>query len=275
MTTRSLRYYLPSYMTLIREFRNGLSLARAHHRYGSLAPAVFWNGQSLHNVGDRGGFVDTVVEIFGLCEYTTGGFYTPRDGDVVLDIGANIGLFSIWIARRAPRASVLAFEPFVENCEAMRRNLAGWQHQVKVWNVAIGAKHGRGSIIDGGARSLDHRLAARSDDSLNGPSVEIITLDEAIRLSGAERADFVKIDIEGGELDVFEASDASVLSKITRLAIEYHDNIRPGTLQRVQEILAPTHEVISISGGSYGILQAVLKSGVQGAARQRPEKAVQ
>ena len=160
----------------------------------------------------------------------TGGFYMPRDGDVILDIGANIGLFSIWIARRAPGASVLAFEPFVENCEAMRRNLAGWQHQVQVRNVAIGATHGRGAIIDGGARSLDHRLAASPDESLSGPSVDIITLDEAIRLSGAERADFVKIDIEGGELDVFEASDPSVLSKVKRLAIEYHDNIRPGTL---------------------------------------------
>ena len=270
MTTRSFRYYLPCCVNLIREFRNGLPLAWAHHRYGTLAPAVFWNGQSIHNAGGRGGFVDTVVEIFGLCEYTTGGFYTPRDGDVILDIGANIGLFSIWVARQAPRASVLAFEPFVENCDAMRRNLAGWPHHITLWNAAIGATAGHGAIIDGGARSLDHHLAATGGESPTGPSVEIITLDQAIRLSGAPRADFVKIDIEGGELDVFEASDVSVLSKIIRLAIEYHDNIRPGTLQRLRQILSATHDVVRISGGEYGILQAMLRPELEAASRAQP-----
>ena len=112
MATRSLRYYLPSYASLMREFRNGPSLAWAHYHHGAAEHAVFWDGQDIHNAGTRGGFVDTLVEIFGLCEYTTNGFYTPRDGDVILDIGANIGLFSIWLARQAPRATVLAFEPF-------------------------------------------------------------------------------------------------------------------------------------------------------------------
>ena len=63
MTTRSLPHYLPSCMSLTGEFRHGLSLARAHHRHGLLAPAVFWNGQNIRNTGDRVGFVDTVVEI--------------------------------------------------------------------------------------------------------------------------------------------------------------------------------------------------------------------
>ena len=72
------------------------------------------------------------------------------------------------------------------------------------------------------------------------------------------------MDIEGGERDIFENIDVSTLVRVRRLALEYHDNIRPGTLRRIQDILAPTHRVCSVSEGSYGILQAELRQDVAG-----------
>jgi len=253
---RPWQFFLPSYAVLLRQFRNGWHLAWAHHNRRDADVAQFWDGQLIRNVGSREGFTDTLVEIWGLTEYTVGGFYTPTAADVILDIGANIGLFSIWIARHAPGARVAAFEPFPENYDALVKNLSGWTHQVTPLNMAVGRSAGRGQMLATGQRSLDHRLA--STESAGAQAVQVVSLEDAIRLTGSDSVDFLKLDVEGAELDVLEGADERTLRRIRQVAIEYHDNIRPGTLARVKQILDRTHRLVSVRGGDYGILQAEL-----------------
>jgi FkbM family methyltransferase len=249
-------FFLTSYAVLVREFRNGLQLAWAHHRRRQVDRAHFWDRQVVATANSREGFVDTLVEIWGLTEYTVGGFYVPADGDVVLDVGANVGLFSVWLARRAAGIRVWAFEPFRENYDALVNNLSGWDNRVTPLNVALGRAEGSGHMLATGNRSLDHRLAA---GQLAGvPEIRVISLADAVGLSGADVVDFLKLDVEGAELDIFEGADAATLRRIRKLAIEYHDNIRPGTLLRLQELLRQTHRVVSIRGHDYGTLQAEL-----------------
>jgi FkbM family methyltransferase len=249
-------FFLPSYAVLLREFRNGLKLAWAHHRRRQVDRARFWDGQVVSNVSGREGFVDTLVEIWGLNGYTVDGFYLPAGGDVVLDVGANVGLFSVWLARRAAGIRVWAFEPFRENYEALADNLSGWDHRVTPLNVALGRAEGSGHMLVTGNRSLDHRLAT---GQLAGvPVIRVISLADAVALTGADVVDFLKLDVEGAELDIFEGADAATLRRIRKMAIEYHDNIRPGTLAGLQELLRATHRVVSVRGNDYGTLQAEL-----------------
>jgi FkbM family methyltransferase len=238
----------------VREFRNGVAISWEHLHYQAIHRAVFWNGQEIRNVGLRGGFADTVVEIWGLQEYTAHGFYTPRNGDVIFDIGANIGLFSIWVARQAPQARVFAYEPVAENYATLQTNLAGCAHSVRAHQAAVGASDGVGMMLDGGARSLDHRLTMASTDA--GGGVRVVTLDQAVHETGGNPIDLLKVDIEGAELDMLAAASPSTLKRIRRVALEYHDNIRPGTKAEVSRILAQTHRIVSESGDSYGIIRA-------------------
>jgi len=254
VAARSLLYYLPSYGAVVREFRNGVAISWAHLHYQAIHRAVFWDGQEIRNVGHRGGFADTVVEIWGLQEYTAHRFYSPKNGDVILDIGANIGLFSIWVARQAPQARVFAYEPVAENYAALQTNLAGCAHSVRVHQAAVGATDGVGMMLDGGARSLDHRLTMASSDA--GGEVRVVTLDQAVKETGGSPIDLLKVDIEGAELDMLAAASPSTLKRIRRVALEYHDNIRPGTKAEVSRILAQTHRIVSESGDSYGIIRA-------------------
>lgn len=256
MESRPWQFFLPSYAVLLREFRNGWQLAWTHHQRRSADVAKFWDGQVIANVDSREGFVDTLVEIWGLTEYTVDGFYTPAPGHVVLDIGANVGLFSIWLARRAPGVRVAAFEPFPENYQALVGNLTGWDHRIKAFNLAVGRTSGHGQMLATGGRSLDHRLAF--SDSAGAPVVSVISLSDAIRLTGSDTIDLLKLDVEGAELDILEGADHETLRRIRRIAVEYHDNIRPGTLSGLRCILQATHHVLSVRGGEYGILQATL-----------------
>src|SRR5688572_277335 len=119
--SRPWTFFLSSYAVLLREFRNGGKLAWAHHQRRQIHRAEFWDGQVISNVDHREGFVDTLVEIWGLTEYTVDNFYVPSRGHVVLDVGANVGLFSVWASRSAPGIRVVAFEPFQENYDALVR----------------------------------------------------------------------------------------------------------------------------------------------------------
>jgi FkbM family methyltransferase len=247
------------YGRVLRAFRNGLHLVVEHHYRSECPRAVLWNGTELHGPAGRTGFVDTVVEIWGNRPYTER-FYAPRNGDVILDVGANIGLFSVWIAQRAPLARVLAFEPFPQNFAALQDNLGGCAHNVHPYRYAVGPAAGVGYMRDGGRRSLDHELIPAVNDASEN-TTRIVSLEEAMELAGGSQIDLLKMDIEGSEHDIFAAPLSSVLlRRFRRIAIEYHEHRRAGTLALIKERLSATHTICSQedSGQGYGVLRAVL-----------------
>ena len=255
MRRRSLTYYGPSYFRLARTFRNAWAISYAHYHRRDCDHATFWNGRRLCSPAGRGGLVDTVVEIWGLETYLGGSFYEPASTHVVLDVGANIGLFSIWLSLRAKGIRLLAFEPFPENVEALRANVQGFPN-VHIYDVAIGRERGTAQMIPVGARSLDHHL-----DSSTPGKTQVITLTDAVELAGPT-VDLLKMDIEGSEYDVFEIQpEAALMRRIRNIAIEWHEHVRPGVLSLLKSRLAPTHEIRFVNDDDprYGMIFASLR----------------
>ena len=62
--------------------------------------------------------------------------------------------------------------------------------------------------------------------------------------SKAERIALLKVDIEGSEADLFADADPSLLARIDRVAMEYHNNLRPGTLDLLKHRLGSTHDLV-------------------------------
>ena len=77
---------------------------------------------------------------------------------VVLDLGANIGLFSLWVARRWPGARVIAVEPLERNVAALRRNLALALAPDRVEIVAAAATTADGEVTFGGGAFTNGRV---------------------------------------------------------------------------------------------------------------------
>jgi methyltransferase FkbM-like protein len=71
----------------------------------------------------------------------------------------------------------------------------------------------------------------------------VMPLSGLFDLVHAEEIDFLKVDIEGSEHDVFAAANPDLLGRFKRLAMEYHDQIVPGTLDLLRRVLSPTHEI--------------------------------
>ena len=226
--------------SLMLHFRNGRTLVERMRAAQPCDEVVLWDGTRLSHPPGRGGLLEAVVELW-LEHVYTAGFYRPADGDVVVDAGANVGLFAIQIARQKRRCRVIALEPFRENFTYLEANVArACPETVTCCEVALGAGFSRGQMQAVGSRSLDHVLRV---DSAAADGMPVIPLSGLFDLAQAEEIDFLKVDIEGSEHDVFAPAPADVLGRFKRIAIEYHDQIVPGTLELLRRVLSPAHEI--------------------------------
>jgi len=136
-------------------------------------------------------------------------------GNVLYDVGANVGFFTVIGAKLVgPGGQVHAFEPVPENAAAVRHNceLNGLK-QVTVWETAVSDQSGTGQLqlaeYSGGA-SLS--VAAPPPDFAGTVDVPLVTLDEIVQTRQAPPPNFVKIDVEGAEIQVLRGM-AGVIEK--------------------------------------------------------------
>ena len=246
---------------LRRTFSNGEELVKSYIADAACDQAVCRDGLVIRHPPGRDALARMILEVW-FDEVYTRGFYSPQSDDTVIDAGANIGLFSLWIARRSSHCRVVAFEPFDENFRCLQENIsAAGIENVEAIRAGLAGESGRASMVDGGRRSQDHRLAPSGGEATDTAAVRTLSFADVLAIAGSERIAIFKCDIEGSERDLFERASADDLAKVVSFAIEYHDNIRPGTLSLLQQRLRLTHHLTTMPQGNsgYGMLYAHLK----------------
>jgi FkbM family methyltransferase len=243
---------------LRRTFENGEELVRSYVADAACDQAICRDGLVIRHPPGRVALARMILEVW-FDEVYTRGFYSPQADDTVIDAGANIGLFSLWIARRSSQCRVMAFEPFDENFSYLQENIrAAGLKNVEAIRAGLSGESGLASMVDGGRRSQDHRLAPARGDAMQHAAVRTLSFADALAIAGSGRIALFKCDIEGSEGDLFERASADDLARVVSYAIEYHDNIRPGTLAQLQRRLRLTHDLTTIPQGNcgYGMLYA-------------------
>ena len=127
-----------------------------------------------------------------------------KPGMTVVDIGANQGLYTLLFSRLTGESGkVLAFEPDDLLQGALRENLDfNRAHNVQPFHLALGAKRGAMTLYRSLLNSGDNRLSAKSagEGPRQAVPVQIERLDEVLT---GRRLDFVKMDVQGWEMEVF------------------------------------------------------------------------
>jgi len=120
---------------------------------------------------------------------------TVRAGDVVWDIGANVGFFTLLAARRvSPAGRVLAIEPLPRNLELLKQHLAlNGIGNVTVLAQAVADARGTAFLAPGTSPSMGHL------DAEHGIEVAVTTIDALVESGVAPAPRIVKMDIEGAE----------------------------------------------------------------------------
>jgi len=142
--------------------------------------------------------------------------------DIVVDIGANIGIFSIYLAKRYPQVKIYAFEPFPTSFQFLYKNIE--ENNVK--NIipiplAITADRRRMYLYAtkdnlGGANSYINSV----NTAYSIAEVSSITLDDIFKIFDLDSIRMLKIDCEGGEYEILPHSKR--LEDIGYLVGEFH-----------------------------------------------------
>jgi FkbM family methyltransferase len=153
-------------------------------------------------------------------EYTPPGYQIGPD-DTVIDVGANIGAFSVLAARAATNGWVISYEPEPDNAALLRRNLDRNQcRNVTVVSAAVAGQRGVLTLHLNPDNSGGHSV--RRDHGGPSLSVPTVTLRDVFDEHRVSRCDFLKIDCEGAEYDILYSLPRQYFARVRRIVMEYH-----------------------------------------------------
>ena len=144
---------------------------------------------------------------------------------VIVDLGANIGVFTLLACKQSPDAVVYAIEPFPENFTRLQKCLKVNDLAERVHARAYALAGESGAVrfdADPNIPSHSKRISRELDAGASYVTVPSHTLGEFMDLERIETIDFLKMDIEGAEYPVILAADAPALRRIKRIGLEYH-----------------------------------------------------
>jgi FkbM family methyltransferase len=219
------------------------------------------DGQSVH-AANRAEANFLYQEIFLHQTYTRHGI-ALREGARVIDVGANIGIFALYLATTLRDFSLLAFEPIPEVFEFLRRNTRPFADKVELLNVGLSDHQGeatftyyphltvmssyepeptenlRAAVRDavlsaappdrrGGLRGLPRTLLAKflshySVSKRRSVRCRLETLSDVLEARGIDSIDLLKVDVEKAEADVLRGIREPHWAAIRQLVVEVHD----------------------------------------------------
>lgn len=210
-----------------------------------------------------------LISLFGDYEPANTGLFEKlvRPGDTVFEVGANFGWYAAHFARWVGASGhVHAFEPipFIYDLAEDAIEINHCADRVVLNKVGLGTIKGTAPVytFPGESHSLSSCSNLGRSDAQPHPCV-MTTLDAYVGEAGVERIDFMKLDVEGHENDVFQGGrgvlsrpDAPVIAFEVNSGILDHRNVKPVMLQRTLRdygytgfwVITPPRGAISVTG---------------------------
>jgi FkbM family methyltransferase len=155
--------------------------------------------------------------------------FNPKSGDIVVDVGAHIGLYSLIAAKRVgPGGKVIAIEPDPENCSLLQRNveLNGLTNVTILQRAAFSSSSKLKLYLPGKERGFTKLSTIMTNRAVTEEFLEVdaTTLDQLMLHQGLTEVNWIKIDVEGAELEVLKGATVTIAgSKNIALLIEIHN----------------------------------------------------
>lgn len=187
------------------------------------------NGLITYNVANNAKFklrVNTSDKLILLEVWKTKAYidqdFNIKKNDVVVDIGANIGAFSVLASKKAFDGKIYAYEPDKENYDMLKKNNAlNDLHNVFVSNAAVTEKKGHIDFFTSKLNNGGHSIY--STDSKKATKVKSTTLSDIFKINNLKRINYLKIDAEGAEYNILLNTPAKIIRKVDKIVLEYHD----------------------------------------------------
>ncbi len=168
-----------------------------------------------------------------------------HDVGTVFDLGANIGLTTVYFAQKYPKARIIAVEPDIANFRLLQRNTMTYSNVVAVnsavWPDDTMVRLRRTDPSGQALGEWGYQTEAVAPGEL--ADVTATSMSTLMKRYDVQTIDLLKMDIEGAELDVFGADTDGWLSLTRYIVIETHERFRAGADQAVTcKMLSGFHE---------------------------------
>jgi FkbM family methyltransferase len=169
----------------------------------------------------------TAWVIFFRCEYKY-----SESVRTVLDLGTNIGCFTLCVAERLPEARIISVEPFPDTRAKLLGNLdrnPSLKPRITVWDTGIARQAGTRMMQMGTEASASIGILPESTETIaNTVTIQTRSFDQLIDAAcstwGVEQIDFLKMDVEGAEYEAMAAASPQAMKRVRALGMEYHPN---------------------------------------------------
>lgn len=160
-----------------------------------------------------------------------------EDDDVFYDVGANVGMYTCFVAQRLPAEQVVAFEPHPENAATLRANLALSDADATIVERGLSDEAGSAGLAVGPDESGEGRHSIATSEEAESISIELVPGDELVSAGEVPAPTAMKIDVEGAELDALQGLGESIAEHCRLCYIEVHPDRIPdygGTAEEVE-----------------------------------------
>ena len=183
--------------------------------------------------------------------------------DTFADIGANVGIYTVFADSYLDSEQIEAFEPHPANLEALYRNISHNGVKAHVHECALSDQQGEFILEPSGEDSGEGEHSLATDRSTTGIEVDVERLDDLVINGSATQPTVVKIDVEGAEFDVIQGAEETLSKDACRLIYcEIHpDRMETygGSYKHLRAKLGDMgFEVVNVFGteGEYSTLKA-------------------
>jgi len=211
-------------MTRLWGFLNRL-LGRSSRRFLMRDRTVIWLRPFSMDLG-------VFHEIWDHKRYANGAVGRVAMHGTVVDIGAHIGLFSLYSSKVLHAKRLVSVEPDVTNFELLSKNInSNMIQNATLVGGAVSATTGEKKIYRNSSNTGGHSFYIQSDSSL---IVSSLSLADLFVKSGVEECSLLKMDCEGAEIEILDAAPNELLRRVRAIAMEYHLDRYP--MERLEEL---------------------------------------
>jgi len=147
-------------------------------------------------------------------------FYKPKEGDTIIDAGAHQGTFAVSMASAVKNGRVIAIEPIKANLTFLEKNLKinNLKKNVKVIPKGLWSSPKRITFYLSTSSAL-HSAFVKTSKSVE---IEVDTLDNIIKEQGVKKVDFIKMNVEGAEIEALKGARKTLMANPVELVIDAH-----------------------------------------------------
>jgi len=180
-----------------------------------------------------------------------------NDKDVIIDIGAHIGLFTLYASQYCTNGIIFCFEPVEENYSVLLDNITQNNlKNVKPFKSAVSKNESTVTIYHN-KDEAGHSMFSSTSHALK---VDSISLKKIIDENYINQCNLIKMDCEGSEYEIIESLPLEYFKKISKMIIEYHfADSKPKLVNELKtKLMTASFKISTVSHSSdMGLLYAI------------------